>query len=197
MEPAHCQNHAGRRPMDTVPGAQRLNVGRAQAVPLPDYVRLAALDQEWTVEYRDTGGERVAAGVRPGRRLLVHGGTGDRERCRQALRRWLLRTAGQCLPSWLEALAASHGLCFERAAVRLQRSRWGSYSWRGTISLNARLLLLPPELVGHVLLHELCHSVHMDHSARFWSLVRSHDPACDSHRRLLRVAAKQLPPWSW
>ncbi len=51
--------------MDTVPGAQWVNVGRAQAVPLPDYVRLAALDQEWAVEYRDTGGERVAAGGRP------------------------------------------------------------------------------------------------------------------------------------
>jgi len=108
----------------------------------------------------------------------------------------LLRLGGEYLPPWLESLAASHGFHFGRAAVRLQRTRWGSYSRRGTVSLNARLLLLPPELTEYVMVHELCHSLHLAHSSRFWSLVRQHDPHCDRHRRELRMAGRSLPAWA-
>jgi hypothetical protein len=165
-------------------------------IVLPERVSLAALGEEWTVEYRETGGRFVAAGARPGRRLLVSGCTGDLELCRLALRRWLLRMGGEYLPPWLESLAVSRGFRFERAAVRLQRTRWGSYSRRGTVSLNARLLLLPPELTQYVMIHELCHSIHLDHSSRFWSLVRHHDPHCDRHRREIRAAGRQMPAWT-
>ncbi len=145
-------NHAGRRPMDTVPGAQ-VNVGRAQAVPLPDYVRLAALIR---VGSRVSGHRRRAGGgrVRPGRRLLVHGGTGDRERCRQALRRWLLRTAGQCLPSWLEALAASHGLLLRTRRRASAALALGQLFAAGDHQPQRSAAASTPELVRHVLLHE-------------------------------------------
>jgi predicted metal-dependent hydrolase len=62
--------------------------------------------------------------------------------------------------------------------------------------LSATLLFLPPELVRHVMIHELCHTRHMNHSAAFWALVARHDPRWRSLRRRIREAARvHLPAW--
>jgi hypothetical protein len=65
----------------------------------------------------------------------------------------------------------------------------------GVISLNARLLLLPPHLVDYVLVHELCHTRHLNHSSAFWRLVARHCPTYPAHRRELCAAGRQLPAW--
>jgi len=75
------------------------------------------------------------------------------------------------LPARLLELAAAHGLTVRRVTVRAQRSRWGSCSARGTISLNWRLIQTPPPVSDYILLHELAHRRHMNHSARFWAEV--------------------------
>lgn len=58
-----------------------------------------------------------------------------------------------------------------------------------------RLLFVKPGLARHVLLHELCHTGHMNHSEKFWSLLTRHDPDCVRHRRELREAWGQVPAW--
>ncbi len=83
-----------------------------------------------------------------------------------------------------------------RVSIRQQRTRWGSCSRGNSISLNAKLLFLPPELVEYVLLHELCHTRAMDHSARFWAIVAEHDPGFERHRRALKDAGRFVPPWA-
>ena len=95
----------------------------------------------------------------------------------------------------LHELAARHGLRFSRVAVRGQRSVWGSCSSRGTVSLNWKLLFLRPALVDYVLLHELVHTRHLDHSAAFWSLLVSLAPAARALDRELRSAGRLVPPW--
>ena len=176
---------------------------------LPERIVLAAVGEEWEVEYRarrlgawgtvEAGAVIGAGGAiareHPGQRLVVTGDSADAAAFRDALSRWLRRQAKAILVSRLEQLSLEHGLAYGRAAIRQQRSRWGSCSRRGTISLNANLLFLPTSLVDYVLLHELCHTVEMNHSPRFWTLLGYHDPACKAHRRALRQARTSVPAW--
>ena len=174
----------------------------AAAPVLPERIALPALGEEWEVEYRSrsaTAGAAsrrvaVAREARDGR-LVVSGPVGDEEAYRRALIAWLRRRARSALVGRLEELARLHALAFESAAVRHQRTRWGSCSPRGAISLNLRLLLLDPALVDHVLIHELCHTRELNHSKRFWALMRAHDPDWALHRRQARDAWRSLPSW--
>lgn len=164
---------------------------------LPDRIVLPAIAEEWGVEYRSGPGSVVGAIARerPGRDLVVTGDIDDSNACKEALCRWLRRRAERTLVPHLEELGRAHGLMYGRVSVRQQRSRWGSCSRRKTISLNARLLFLPPATVDYVLLHELCHTVEMNHSSRFWALLECHDPECRTHQKLLRRAGDSMPTW--
>jgi hypothetical protein len=68
-------------------------------------------------------------------------------------------------------LALLHGIAIHRVSVRAQKTRWGSCSARGTISLNWRLIQAPPRVVDYLIIHELMHRREMNHSARYWKLV--------------------------
>jgi predicted metal-dependent hydrolase len=87
------------------------------------------------------------------------------------------------------------GLVFQRVLIRRQRTRWGSCSNRGTISLNCCLLFQPPQAVRYLLIHELVHTVHMNHSQRFWERVARHCPQFHSLDRQLRAGWRQVPSW--
>ena len=91
------------------------------------------------------------------------------------------------LPPQLLALAARHGLDVTRVTIRNQRSRWGSCSSRGHITLNFRLMLMPPEVREYILIHELMHLKQANHSIRFWRLVEA---ACPGFPRRGALAAR-------
>jgi len=165
---------------------------------LPGRIVLPAVDEEWMVGYCPLGVEaRAGASVRerPGYHLAVTGDSADFDACKQALCRWLNRRAREELVPRLAELARRHGLGYERVSIRQQRTRWGSCSRRRAISLNAKLVLMPPAAVDYVLLHELCHTVELNHSPRFWALVEKHDPEYRAHKKLVKAAAKAMPPW--
>jgi predicted metal-dependent hydrolase len=170
---------------------------RLEADPprLPEHIVLPALGEEWVVEYRRGGAPAVAVARESAGRLVVTGDADDFGACREALCRWLVRRARRTLLPRLAVLSYQHELPYARASVRQQRTRWGSCSRNKTISVNARLLLLPPEVVDYVLIHELCHTVEMNHSPRFWALMESHDPEYRAHKKLLRTTGKSLPTW--
>jgi len=118
-------------------------------------------------------------------------GTGEDD-ARRALRQALRAAAKRELPPRLMELAARAGLRVARVTVRDQRSRWGSCSSRGTIALNWRLLLMPPEVRDYVLWHELMHLKRGDHSPAFWRLVEAVCPGYRDARAWLRKHGREL-----
>jgi len=90
---------------------------------------------------------------------------------RPALERHLWALAARELPPRVMVAAAQHQLQVRRVTVRNQKSRWGSCSRKGTISLNWRLVQAPPFVLEYIILHELMHLRHMNHSARYWQEV--------------------------
>ncbi len=112
-----------------------------------------------------------------------------------ALRRWFLGHARQALAPRLKALSEELDLSYRRLQVRRQRTRWGSCSSTGTISLNACLLFLAPPQARYLMVHELCHTRHMNHSAAFWDLVERHQPGARSLDRDVSEAWRHIPGW--
>jgi predicted metal-dependent hydrolase len=93
--------------------------------------------------------------------------------------------AERSLPSRLRELALLHGFDVGSVRVGNQRTLWGSCSRGGSISLNWRVIRMPARVRDYILLHELAHLRHADHSRRFWSLVASICPWYrDAHRWL-------------
>ena len=70
-------------------------------------------------------------------------------------------------------------------SIRNQRTRWGSCSAKGNITLNWKLLMAPPDIVDYVIIHELAHRKHMNHSQKFWQFVELYSPRWKEYRKWL------------
>lgn len=108
------------------------------------------------------------------------------------LKQLMIGFARAVIPPHVKMLAKQVGVFPERITVRDQRSRWGSCSGKKTLSLNWRLVLLPPELHDYIVYHELAHLREMNHSQAFWELLGRFDPDCESHDRLVSQLSGKL-----
>lgn len=163
---------------------------------LPHEISLLAIGEVWQVEYQPVASTTAITFVeKPGKRLLLKGNTQDVALCKLALRQWLAHKARQHLAAQLKKISAVEKLSFKKVIVRGQKSRWGSCSSTGTISLNYKLLFLPANLVRYVLVHELCHTQQMNHSRRFWALVKKKLPDYNKAKVELRTAWRHVPGW--
>jgi predicted metal-dependent hydrolase len=162
---------------------------------LPEHIHLAAIGARWRVRYRPDAGCRPRVQTERLGELSVAAPDADAAGCAALLQDWLRHQGRIHLAPWIERVSRHVGLPFHRLSVRNQRTRWGSCSSRGSISLNCRLLFLAPELVTHVMVHELCHTVHLNHSPAFWRLVERHEPDFRARRQALHEAWQRLPGW--
>ena len=163
--------------------------------PLPPAgLNLTAVGEHWRCV---SGGGSGRARVREFRAQELHllGGLADLAQLRRALVLWLGHRAQQCFEAPLRALGAQMAVEPGRLQVRCQRTRWGSCSRRGTISLNVCLLFQSPEVLRYLMIHELAHLRHMNHSARFWADVARQEPDWKRLDRELLQGWRRVPSW--
>lgn len=108
--------------------------------------------------------------------IVIHSREADPEVYHSALKRWLTEKARLELPGAVAAWAMRMDIDFNKLFIRNQKSRWGSSSDRGNISLNWRAIMVPKEVLEYLIVHELAHQIHMDHSKTFWALVEHWSP---------------------
>lgn len=175
--------------------AERQTVSPLSQETVPHQIMLRSQSECWTVRYTQTADARLRVIATADHCLQVVGPTQDQDACRQVLRRWLRNYASVHLVPWLEQVSQDVNLPFHRVTVRGQKTRWASCSSRQDISLNYKLLFLPADLVRYVFIHELCHTLQMNHAAPFWTLVEEKEPNYKQLDAELRKAWPYVPVW--
>jgi len=168
---------------------------RPERFVLPTRVQLPAIHRTIRISYRPRRGDRNVRYRQHGDLLVLSGKTGDDTLCVAAIKRWLAALARTELEPWLRTLSVRSGHPFRRMQVRGQKTCWGSHSSTGTISINYCLLFLEPELVRYLMIHELCHARHMNHSRRYWRAVARIEPDYRRLDRELGDAWSKVPGW--
>ena len=165
---------------------------RGDEPELPVSIDLKAVGESFTLRY--LRGTRVRVREN-GDELHVFTPDESRGTVWPALQNWLKQKARPHLSACLTACTAETGLQPSRLQVRLQKTRWGSCSPNGTISLNAAVMLRSPEEMRYVVIHELCHLRHMNHGKRYWQLVGRFEPDYRAIDRSLARAWDDTPLW--
>jgi hypothetical protein len=160
----------------------------------PARIELRALGEVWRVHVAGGLG-RLAVRERGVGLLQVVGDARGGAALRRALLRWLMRHCVEPLHRELRDTAQRCGFRYRTMSLRRQRARWGSCSVRGTISLNVCLAFQRPEVVRYLLVHELAHTRHMNHSRAFWTCVAQHCPDWVQLDRELLDGWKHVPAW--
>jgi predicted metal-dependent hydrolase len=162
---------------------------------LPATICLDGIERRYDVVYEATPGAKTVKYRCNGSTVVLSGRTADEKLCVDALKRWLTGLARTEYLPRLSALSALTGNTFKKMHVRGQRTCWGSHSSSGTISLNYCLLFLDPAHLSYVMIHELCHAKHMNHSKRFWRWVGEFEPNYKRLDKDLNSSWKKIPTW--
>ena len=160
------------------------------SAPVPQSIEFAVTGEKFTVEWRR--GARRSIRFAGG---LITVQAPDERGARLQLRGWLKRAAYERLAPRLLQLAQELNYPVARVSIRCQRTRWGSCSTRGTVSLNCSLVFLHREIVRYLFVHELAHTKHMNHSANFWRLVEKLEPDYRRLDRELLAGWRTVPAW--
>jgi len=126
----------------------------------------------------------------PDRRFIVYLprkiGDSESNLIRHALGSYMKQKARQATMDYIERHSRRYNLYPSGLRIKTLKSRWGSCSSKNNINLNWLLMLGPPEILEYVVVHELCHIKHKNHSPEFWQLVQAHLPDYQTHRAWLK-----------
>jgi hypothetical protein len=114
------------------------------------------------------------------------------ELIRNILIRWMKKQARLHSTLLIERHAPRLGVAPRSLKIKTQKSRWGSCGPNNDINMNWLLMLAPPEAMEYVVVHELCHIIHKNHSKDFWGLVAEHLPAYQQQRLWLKQQGVSL-----
>ena len=110
----------------------------------------------------------------------------DRRKYKQDVMEWYKRQTSKIIFERLPLLSRKLDLKYNRVLIKSQKSRWGSCSKNKNLNFNLLLAALPLEIIDYVIIHELIHLVELNHSKRFWDLVKMQDPNYKYKRKVLR-----------
>jgi predicted metal-dependent hydrolase len=145
---------------------------------------LPLLGENWTLELRKDASRRRARVLAENGRILLELPMGGN--ARHVMDNWMRRLARRLVLARVEHWSSRIGRSPRRVTLRDMSSRWGSCSSTGNLSFNWKLVMAPPEILDYIVVHELCHFVHPNHSKDFWDLVESYLPDYEAPRRWLR-----------
>jgi len=175
--------------------AERLQQWVVETFP-PQQLELQALGERWEITRRGSESPRMYWQETVDRELSLYlPETANRMQSRVLLIEWLRGYLRPHFERRLRGLADLHGFHYESMQLRRQRTRWGSCSKRGVISLNLCGVFQPPEVLDYLMLHELAHTRHMNHSDRYWKLVDAICPAWRELDRALTRGWRHVPQW--
>jgi len=166
----------------------------------PDKLDLKLLNEVWQIDYLIDHKLKHEDGIRlieTDHDLLTVSGNNDClsdiELIERVILQWCKQKAKPQFNLMLQNLAEAFGFHYNRLSIRAQKTRWGSCSCSKNINLNCKLLFMPEEIVRYVMIHELCHTVEMNHSKNFWALVEECDDLYKYHRKKLKELAREIP----
>ena len=162
---------------------------------LPESIKLPAVSRKLSVRYQAVTGATSVRYTLRASRIVLTGRTGEDKLCVEALRRCLASIAKDEFEPRLRALSLLMNTPYKKCQIRAQRTCWGSRSGTGTVSLNLCLLFLEPTVMRYLMIHELCHGRHMNHSRRFWNLVGQFEPGYERLDRKLTDGWRRVPGW--
>jgi len=159
----------------------------------PESLDLKLLDQKWEIRYinSDINNDNQLKEISKDC-LEISGYLEDWDAVKNHLNQWCKIKAKFIFKSMIESLAEEHGFHFNKLTIRSQKTRWGSCSMSKNISLNSKLIFMPINVVKYVMIHELCHTIEMNHSSRFWKLVEDCDANYKNNRRQLKSLGRAI-----
>lgn len=160
----------------------------------PLEIHFLAVNQRWSVHYfQNDKRPRIKQFSTDG--IIMSGDIREFTICRQKLTDWVRKQSKNILIPYFRKLAERLQMPYLDVTVRSQSTLWGSCSADKSIRLNYKLLFLPEVLMRHIMIHELCHTIHMDHSSKFWQQVAKFDPQWKAHKQAMRNADQYMPAW--
>lgn len=161
--------------------------------PLPTNILLPVYNGTWQIEYRPSPfiGRTMLIEVAPYQ--LAYVGKADESIMHKKVSDFVSMKARQYLSPRIQHWSQQCEWPFKQLRFGTQKTRWGSCTSQKTISLNEKLIFLESHLIDYVLIHELAHTIELNHSDRFWLLVEKHVP---HYRTCLQELKKvHIPNW--
>lgn len=163
-------------------------------VDRPSVIELQAFQLSYTVHYfQNEKNARVKPLAQSG--IMLSGDIVDPLVWRSKLTAWARKIAVRLLTPYFQRVSMEIGLPYRDISFRSQSTLWGSCSRDKSIRLNYKLIFLPEELMRHIMIHELCHTVFMDHSEDFWGLVGKFDLDWVANRKRMKRGDVFIPGW--
>ncbi len=160
-----------------------------EEISAPNELNLQAINEVWTINYIPSGLSKIKKKIHENTKVLEIFSASSLEDISKIINSFLVFYCKKFLEERLKYCSSLYNLPLahkEVLKISLARGRWGAYAKKKYISLNARLLLLPIELVDYIILHELCHTVHLNHSPKFYALLEEKMPDYKQREREIK-----------